>query len=65
MSAPGVPPVEGALRRAPVPERAPRDASLEVEVTPRERGPHDHLLEGSRRNITGSESARESASVST
>ena len=37
--------VEGTLRRAPVPERAPRYTSLRVEGTPRDRGAHDLLLE--------------------
>ena len=54
----------GPVERAPVPERALRDASLGVEVTPRERGAHGHLSEERRRNILGSESARESASLS-
>ena len=34
-------PVEGALRRGPVTERALRNASLGMEVTPWDRGPHD------------------------
>ena len=58
-------PAKGALRRAPVLERVSRDASLGVEVIPRDRGAHDHLLEENRRDITGSESARESVSVNT
>ena len=37
----------------PVPEQAPRDASLGAEVTPSDRGPHDHIPE-SRDNIAGS-----------
>ena len=36
----------------PVPERAPRDISLRVEGTPRDRGGHDHLLEENKRDIT-------------
>ena len=39
-------PVEGTLRRLPVPGRAPRNISLRVEETPRDTGAHDHLLEG-------------------
>ena len=50
---PEVTPVEGVLRRAPEPERAPRDASLGVKVTPNDKGPHDILLEESRDDITG------------
>ena len=57
-------PVEGAPRRAPA-LRAPRDAGLGAEATPKDREPHDHLLKKSRRDVTGPESARESASVST
>ena len=36
----------------PVPERAPRDISLRVEGTPRDRRAHDHLLEENKRYIT-------------
>ena len=32
-------------RTAPIPEQAPRKTSLEVEVTPIDRGPYDHLPE--------------------
>ena len=58
-------PVDGALRRVPVPERAPRDTSLPGEVTPTDRGVHGCLLEKIRKDVTGSESTRESATVST
>ena len=37
-------PVEGTLQRLPVPERAPRNTSLRVEETPRDKGAHDYLL---------------------
>ena len=43
---------EGTLQRAAVPEQARKDASLEVEVTLRDRGAHNHLPE-TRNNITG------------
>ena len=57
--------VEGTIRRAPVPDRAPRSTSLRGEGTPWDRVSHDHLLEENKRGITRSESARESASIST
>ena len=34
-------------------------------MTPRDRKPHDHLLEESKRDITGSVSVRESVSINT
>ena len=55
--------VEGTLRRAPVPARASRDTSLRVEGTLRDRMAHDYMLEQNEKDITISESARESASV--
>ena len=42
----------------------PRDASLGVEVTPKDRGPYDYFPDESRRDITGSEGAKESVGVS-
>ena len=57
-------PVKGTLQRARVPEGTLMDASLGVEGTPSDSVPHYYLLGENRRDITGSESAIETVSVS-